>query len=583
MTPTDPFETRIDLANDRLLTLQRQAAVALNLDTQPIFVAALGDLSTALEELHVIAEELNERNAELLATRADLDAERQHYQDLFEFAPDGYLLTSPTGVIEEANQAAANLLGVSADYLTGKPLVVFVAKADRPQLYATLRQAGRDAAPLDRELLIQSRQNEARRVAVKVAASHDAGGRVNRLRWMMRDITDRIQAEEALRQSEARAQAMLRTIPDLMFRLDRQGVFLDYKADIQDLYTQTSPIGLRNRDIAPPDFADLIEQQIDLTLQTRTLHTFEYQLPLPGRGLRDYEARMTPSGDNEVTAIVRDITNLKQAAAALRELNATLEQRVADRTHQLAATNDQLVAANLRLHELDQLKEQFISRISHELRTPLTSIKIYLEMLDRVSPEKRAQYMQTLTKQTNRLQALIENLLAVTEQSINPAGLHPVPTDLNQLVASLAADVSPRVTTHGLTLTTALAPDLPLVAADAILLSQALSNLTTNALNYTPAGGAIELSTSLVTDEAQTWLTVTVRDTGPGIALDEQAHIFDRFYRGRAAADYTVAGAGVGLSISRDILAALDGRLTVQSDGVPGHGAAFTAWLKAVA
>jgi signal transduction histidine kinase len=79
-------------------------------------------------------------------------------------------------------------------------------------------------------------------------------------------------------------------------------------------------------------------------------------------------------------------------------------------------------------------------------------------------------------------------------------------------------------------------------------------------------------------DEGETWITFTIRDTGPGIAPDEQAHIFERFYRGRAAADYKVPGAGIGLSISRDLLTLMAGRLTV--DSRLGAGAAFTVWLK---
>jgi signal transduction histidine kinase len=248
-----------------------------------------------------------------------------------------------------------------------------------------------------------------------------------------------------------------------------------------------------------------------------------------------------------------------------------LEGRVRQRTRQLSE-------ANAQLSELDRLKDQFISRISHELRTPLTSIKIYLELLAAGKPEKRNQYMLVLSEQTDRLQQLIESLLEVTQQGTSAADLHVSPTDLNHLAHSLAADTAPRAALRGLTFNTALAPDLPSISADAILLAQALSNLVSNALNYTPAGGTIDLATAQVIDNGETWITMTIHDTGPGIAPDELPHIFDRFYRGRAAADYKTPGAGVGLFISRDILTALGGRLT--ADSQPGEGSTFTAWLK---
>ena len=146
-------------------------------------------------------------------------------------------------------------------------------------------------------------------------------GQPIRMLAVIQDITERKQVEEALRESENRAQAMLKAIPDLMFRLDRQGVFLDYKADIQELYAQTEAplIGKRNRDVAPAEFADLIEQKIAATLENGGVQTFEYQLDIPGRGWRDYEARMAPSGEEEVLAIVRDITDHKLALDALRK------------------------------------------------------------------------------------------------------------------------------------------------------------------------------------------------------------------------------------------------------------------------
>jgi PAS domain S-box-containing protein len=140
------------------------------------------------------------------------------------------------------------------------------------------------------------------------------------------EIVERKRVEIALRESEARAQAMLRAVPDLVFRLDRNGVFLDYRADTNDLYDQSGPtlIGKHSRDVLPPELADLIDRQIRVTLETGVLQTFEYRLPIPDKGMRAYEARMAMSGTNEVTAIVRDITERKEAERKLQESETML-------------------------------------------------------------------------------------------------------------------------------------------------------------------------------------------------------------------------------------------------------------------
>ncbi len=129
------------------------------------------------------------------------------------------------------------------------------------------------------------------------------------------DITDRKEAEEKLRESELKAKAMLEAIPDMMFRLDREGVFLDYKAKRGDLYYRgkTTFIGKKLGEILPREIVDLTAGYIAKALETGDLQTYSYELPIPEKGTRKYEARMVRSGENEVTAIVRDITDKNSA------------------------------------------------------------------------------------------------------------------------------------------------------------------------------------------------------------------------------------------------------------------------------
>ncbi|HPJ62617.1 PAS domain S-box protein [Lentimicrobium sp.] len=141
-----------------------------------------------------------------------------------------------------------------------------------------------------------------------------------------KEQNQRKKAENLLRLSEIKIQALTEAIPDLIFRINREGVYLDYKAASSDLFHQAdSIIGKNNREITPPDFADLIDAKIKLTLDTGEMQYFEYQLPIPLKGLCSYEARLVPNGPDEVLAIVRDVTGNRLTGEALIESN--LNQR----------------------------------------------------------------------------------------------------------------------------------------------------------------------------------------------------------------------------------------------------------------
>ncbi|QQS54812.1 MAG: EAL domain-containing protein [Candidatus Competibacteraceae bacterium] len=146
-------------------------------------------------------------------------------------------------------------------------------------------------------------------------------------RSVLRGIQAKNTALAALTESECRAQALLSAIPDLMFRLDRDGVFLEYKARKSELHGQSldTLVGRNNHDITPPVFADLVQRHTDAALAGGGMQRFEFQLPVGGGDPRDYEARMSASGPAEVTAIVRDITERKQVEERLRQAAMVFE------------------------------------------------------------------------------------------------------------------------------------------------------------------------------------------------------------------------------------------------------------------
>lgn len=197
----------MELARQRLETLQVRAKGSV--DPGALTLEALEELSVALEELHVAAEELRQQNEELAATRQTVEAERQRFRDLFEFAPDGYLVTDHDGVIREANRAAAILLGVRPEYLAAKPLSVFVAAEDRAALYEGLMrfQAARESQA-DWHLSLQPRERAPFPASVTVGMVRDGAGRLTGLRWLIRDISERQRAEEELRSSRGQLRAL---------------------------------------------------------------------------------------------------------------------------------------------------------------------------------------------------------------------------------------------------------------------------------------------------------------------------------------------------------------------------------------
>ncbi len=234
------------------------------------------------------------------------------------------------------------------------------------------------------------------------------------------------------------------------------------------------------------------------------------------------------------------------------------------------------------LKEIDRLKTQFVSDVSHELRTPLTNIRLYLDLLKRVKDEdKVSRYLETLSRESNRLANLIDDLLSLSRLDVGEMPLRKSNVDVNHLLESLAEDRMSLASRKGLQISLEIQDNLPPLLGDERLLGQIFTNLLTNAMNYSLKDGEITLRTRHVRVEEQDWIIVEVEDTGIGIPRNEQTEIFQRFYRGEASRRTGAPGTGLGLAICQEIAKRHSGHIHVSSEGVSGKGTQFSVWLPA--
>jgi PAS domain S-box-containing protein len=191
------FHREVRGLKERLEAL-RERAGALP-EPEPLLDEALSDLSVSLEELQVAGEELNRLNEDLLISQQAQAADRRRYQELFEFSPDGYLVTDDRGIIQEANRAAAALFQVRHGSLVGKPLESFIAADDRPAFQDRLARRPKGREKQEWEMLLKPRRGTPLPVAVTVSAHRGAQEKLVGLRWLLRDITERQRAQEEIK------------------------------------------------------------------------------------------------------------------------------------------------------------------------------------------------------------------------------------------------------------------------------------------------------------------------------------------------------------------------------------------------
>lgn len=218
---------------------------------------------------------------------------------------------------------------------------------------------------------------------------------------------------------------------------------------------------------------------------------------------------------------------------------------------------------NEQLRELDRLKDEFVSLVSHELRTPLTSIRGYLELLledggDLTDDQRR--FLAVVDRNSERLLDLVSDLLFLAQIEAGKLAIELDTVDLNTIVEECIESSSPIASAKGIELS-ADTEHVPKLEGDPARLAQVLDNLVSNALKFTPRGGSVEVR--LATADGHVMLEV--EDTGLGIPQEEQAQLFERFFRSSSATENAIPGTGLGLAITKAIVEKHGGRIELES------------------
>ena len=334
-------------------------------------------------------------------------------------------------------------------------------------------------------------------------------------------------------------------------------------------YTAEEMLGQSVQRIVPAGDTTSLQANLDHMLEKDGMHTYEVKRQRKDGSLVDVEITLSPlrdlSGDVVgISSIIRDISERRQFEGEREQLLERERDARRDAEYARSLVEEQ----NRHLVELDRMKDDFVASVSHELRTPLTSINGYLDLMledDEDFPATQRQYLGVVRRNSERLLRLVGDLLFVAQVDAGRISLEMTAVDLTGLVADAVEGVRPVAEEKHLELVADVEP-IEIPQADALRLGQVLDNVLSNAVKFTPAEGSVTVRAFLDGTHA----VVEVEDTGMGIAPEDQARLFDRFFRTAAAGHMAIPGTGLGLAIAKAIVEGHDGTISLASE--PGQG-----------
>jgi PAS domain S-box-containing protein len=490
--------------------------------------------------------------------RKQLEAAQMRLLRLVEASQDFVALSEPDGKLIYVNQAGRRLLGLMApDELVSMSIADHLSLWAREKLLNEAIPAALRRGSWTGESALLGRDGAEIPVSQMILAHRNADGEVEYLSTVARDLSERIKAEEALRESEERFRRVIQQAPIPILVYAQDGRLLEMSSAVTLLAGWT-------RDDIPDARAWHLKcrrtppERVEAELNEARLH-FCLQDALP-------EPR-------EITLWTR------LGEPRLWLLHGSAPMRLPDGRLLLAhmaidLTERRRAEEGLRLAE--RQKDEFIAMLAHELRNPLAPIRNAVQVLrePRLAGPDLQWARNVIDRQVAQMSRLLEDLLDASRVTHGTITLRRTPVNLATVIEQAVEAGRPLIGFHRHTLRLTLPSEPIWVEGDLVRLVQILSNLLNNAAIYTDTGGAIDLILEPLPDEA----VIRVRDNGRGITAELLPRIFDVFTQGDRPLDRTQGGLGLGLVLARRLVEMHGGRVEAQSAG-PGQGAEFAVHL----
>ncbi len=382
----------------------------------------------------------------------------------------------------------------------------------------------------------------------------------------IRDITDRKESDDALTRSEERFRAVYNNAANGIGTRTLDGTPKDLNPAFLNMvgYTMEEVRALKPGVLFDIEYLEIEKRMFDRALQGEDMPPYEKEYIHKDGTRVATEVRASLERDDEgnaigIVAVVTDITQRQQ-----------LEREIAQYT-------ESLEIANAELQQLDQLKDEFISTVSHELRTPLTSIKGSAEILlayDDEDRETRLEFLRIINKECDRLTRLVTEVLDLSRMESREMNWNWGEVDLEEVVSAAVDGTQSLLLQKGLSITVKLEPEMPHFWNDRDRLVQVVTNLLSNSIKFTPAGGEIQVKASRTTSvDQEEMLELCVSDNGIGIRMADHLSIFQKFKQVAETLSDKPTGTGLGLPICKEIVEYFGGDMWVDSE--LGKGSAF--------